>query len=48
MKIRSCSKTLEYAYDDWALSQLALALGNQADYQTFFNRSMNYKNVKIK
>jgi len=41
----SCSKTLEYAYDDWALANLALALGNKADYQIFLNRSMNYKNV---
>jgi predicted alpha-1,2-mannosidase len=39
------SLTLEYAYQDWALAQLAKKLSLDNDYQYFFNRSMNYKNV---
>ena len=39
----SLSKTLEYAYDDWAIAQMAKALGKQADYDEFMRRSANYK-----
>ena len=39
------SNTLEYAYDDWCVAQLAKALGKQADYQYFMKRARNYKNV---
>jgi len=39
------SNTLEYAYDDWAVGQMAKALGNASDYKTFTKRSFNYKNV---
>jgi len=39
------SSTLEYAYDDWAVGQMALALGKESDYKTFTKRSFNYKNV---
>ncbi|MCK5136740.1 MAG: GH92 family glycosyl hydrolase [Bacteroidales bacterium] len=39
------SNTLEYAYDDWALGQMAKALGNQSDYKTFTKRSFSYKNI---
>jgi len=39
------SNTLEYAYDDWAVGQMARALGNHSDYKTFTKRSLNYKNV---
>jgi predicted alpha-1,2-mannosidase len=38
------SNTFEYAYDDWAASQLALALGHDDDYRYFLKRSGNYKN----
>ncbi|MDF1572541.1 MAG: GH92 family glycosyl hydrolase [Bacteroidales bacterium] len=37
--------TLEYAYQDWTLAQLALKLGHQEDYAYFMKRSGNYKNV---
>lgn len=41
----SVSKTLEYAYNDWCIYQMADQLSN-ADYkETFLNRSTNYKNV---
>ncbi|MEK7719365.1 MAG: glycoside hydrolase family 92 protein, partial [Bacteroidota bacterium] len=37
--------TLEYAYQDWALAQMAKALGNIDDYNYFIKRSQNYKNL---
>ena len=39
------SKTLDYAYDDWCVSQLALALGKKKEGKALLARSMNYKNV---
>lgn len=39
------SVTLEYAYQDWCLAQLAKALGKEDDYEYFTDRSQNYKNV---
>lgn len=41
----SVSKTLEYAYDDWTIAQMAKAMGEQEDYKTFVERSQNYINV---
>ena len=29
----SVSKTLEYAYDDWTIAQMAKAMGKDVDYQ---------------
>ena len=40
----SVSNTLEYAYDDWAIAQLAKKLGREDIYQTFIKRSQNWKN----
>ncbi|MDT7830061.1 GH92 family glycosyl hydrolase [Pricia sp. S334] len=37
--------TMEYAYQDWTLAQLAKKLGHQEDYGYFMDRSNNYKNV---
>lgn len=39
------AQTLEYAYQDWALSQLATALGKDDDAAMFAARSKNYRNV---
>ena len=40
------ARTLEYAYDDWALHQLAVALDRPESEQNLFaNRAMNYKKV---
>jgi predicted alpha-1,2-mannosidase len=39
------SKTLEYAYDDWAVAHLAHAAGADDDYKFLIQRSRNYKNV---
>lgn len=41
----SVSKTLEYAYDDWAVAHLARAAGATEDYKLLLQRSRNYKNV---
>ncbi|MBL0737037.1 GH92 family glycosyl hydrolase [Flavobacterium sp. GN10] len=41
----SVSKTLEYAYDDWAIAQAAKKLGKTDIYNEFIDRSKNYKNV---
>ncbi|WP_242916433.1 GH92 family glycosyl hydrolase [Pontibacter liquoris] len=39
------SKTLEYAYDDYSLAQLAKALGDSANYRGLMKRSQNYRNM---
>lgn len=39
------SLTLEYAYQDWTLAQLAKKLGKDKDYDYFVTRSNNYKNI---
>ena len=41
----SVSKTLEYAYDDYCIAQLAKKLGKNGDYHYFMKRAMSYKNV---
>jgi predicted alpha-1,2-mannosidase len=41
----SVAKTLEYAYDDWCIAQMAKALGDSATYKTYIKRAANYKNV---
>ncbi|HPE77227.1 MAG TPA: GH92 family glycosyl hydrolase, partial [Draconibacterium sp.] len=38
-------QTLEYAYQDWTLAQMAKALGHNDDYEYFIKRSANYKNL---
>jgi len=40
----SVSNTLEYAYDDWAIAQLAQHLGETDIYNQFIKRSENWKN----
>jgi predicted alpha-1,2-mannosidase len=37
--------TLEYAYQDWTLAQMAKALGHTEDYNYFMGRSQNYRNL---
>lgn len=41
----SVTITLEYAYDDWCIAQVAKKLGRQADYETFMARSQNFRNL---
>ncbi|MCT4591646.1 MAG: GH92 family glycosyl hydrolase [Carboxylicivirga sp.] len=39
------SNSLEYAFDDWTVSQFAKSLGKKADYHQFKKRGNNWKNV---
>jgi len=41
----SVSKTLEYAYDDWCIAQMANTLRKKKDYKYYTARSHNWKNV---
>ena len=41
----AASKTLEYAYDDWAMAKLAEAAGAEDDARVLRERSRNYRNV---
>lgn len=40
----SVSNTLEYAYDDWCIAQVASKLGKTAIASEFFKRAQNWKN----
>ena len=42
---KGAGQTLEYAYQDWTLAQLAKALEKEEDYKYFENRSNNYKHL---
>ena len=39
------SRTLEYAFDDFAVAQMAKALGHDDDYKQLMKRSENWRNV---
>jgi len=41
----SVSKTLEYCYDDWCISQMAKEMDSKDDYFTYHQRAHNYENV---
>jgi len=41
----SVSRTLEYAYDDWCIAQMASALGREDDYEIFIKRAQSWKNI---
>lgn len=41
----SAAKTLEYTTDDFAISQLAHALGDTTSYNTFMQRAQNWRNL---
>ncbi len=41
----SVSKTLEYAYDSWAIAVMARMLGREELYKTHIRRAQYYKNV---
>ena len=45
MRRQSVSVTLDAAYDDWCLSQLAKALNKMEDAAQFAKRGQNYRNV---
>ncbi len=39
------SRTMEYAYDDYVLAQVANRLGHEADFNELMKRAANYRNV---
>ena len=41
----SVSRTLEFAYDDFCVAQLAKAAGRMDDYETLMEHSRNYQNL---
>ncbi len=41
----SVSKTLEYAYDDWCIAQMAGLLNKPNEYSYFMKRSQSWKNI---
>lgn len=42
---KSVSKSVEYAYNDWCMAQIAQKLGHTADYKFYLERSKNYRNL---
>ncbi len=42
---QSVSKTLEYAYDDWCIAQMAKAIGNTEVYDEFSKRARFFTNL---
>ncbi|ORY63006.1 glycosyl hydrolase family 92-domain-containing protein [Pseudomassariella vexata] len=42
---RSISRTVEYAYDDFCIAQLAKAMGKYHDYEKYLGRSENWINL---
>lgn len=45
LETEATARTLEYAYDDWCISEMARHTGNDSIYNYFRNRSQNYRNV---
>lgn len=45
MHTTGAAMTLEYAYQDWCLAQMAGKMGKEEDYRFFMERSQNYRNV---
>ncbi len=41
----SVSKTLEYAYDDWCIAEMARLMGRKDVQEEFLRRSQNYRNL---
>jgi predicted alpha-1,2-mannosidase len=41
----SVSKTLEYAYDDWCIAQLAIFAGEDSIAEIYLKRAQNFKNT---
>lgn len=45
LQSQSVSITLEMAYDDWCVAQMALKLGHEADYERFSRRAQFFRNL---
>jgi len=44
-EIDASSRTMDYAYDDFCVAQMAKALGKKNDYKDLMKRSENWKNI---
>ncbi|KAF2203924.1 alpha-1,2-mannosidase-like protein [Delitschia confertaspora ATCC 74209] len=42
---RSISRTVEYAYNDFCIAQMAKGIGNMGDYTKYLQRSGNWRNL---
>ncbi|MEM1320530.1 MAG: GH92 family glycosyl hydrolase [Bacteroidota bacterium] len=42
---QSVTKTLEYAYDDWCIAQMAKAIGEEEDHEQFMKRAASYRQL---
>ncbi|PLB50006.1 hypothetical protein P170DRAFT_354590 [Aspergillus steynii IBT 23096] len=45
LRTRSVSRTLEYAYNDFCIAEMAQLMGHDADYEKYTRRASNWKNV---
>ena len=45
IRVESVSRTLEFAYNDWCVAQMAKKLGKAEDYKYFSKRAAFYKNL---
>lgn len=45
MHLDGAAETLEYAYQDWCLAELATSLKKNDDATLFYQRALNYKNL---
>lgn len=45
MEAESVSKTLEYAYNDWCIAQMAKATGNLEAHEAYTRRAQSYQNL---
>ncbi len=45
LEVESVTKTLEYAYDDWCIAQIARALDKQEEYAYFMQRASSYREL---
>lgn len=45
LEMEATARTLDYAYNDWGIAQMAKMLGKTDDYHYFIKRAESYKNV---
>ncbi len=45
LEVESVTKTLEYAFDDWCIAQIARSLNYQDDYKYFLKRSQSFRHL---
>lgn len=45
LRTRSVSRTVEYAYNDFCIAQMAQRIGRPADYERYIQRSQNWQNL---